>query len=213
MNLSLRKPNPRLAPPRRETVFTNRRAYIRFPSSELCLTHNLPTQSVLYPNGIPSFSPGLGGTTYPGYDAKQTLNPNGVAPLPSHDGVSLNQSPVFSMTRTGTTPLGLNPFSDRCPRVARSSQPWALWRNPFGIKGIQSFNMLATRNSPVESSVNRLGRRVHQTPEFAQRRGGSRSRGIPLSRARKAPHDARHIVSSFHDFGFPLPARLHAPVA
>ena len=187
MNLSLRKPNPRLAPPRRETIFTNRRAYIRFPSSELCLTHNLPPQSVLYPNGV--------------------------APLPSHDGVSLNQSPDFSMTRTGTTPLGLSPFSDRCPRVARSSQPWALWRNPFGIKGIQSFNMLATRNSPVESSVNRLGRRVHQTPEFAQRRGGSRSRGIPLSRARKAPHGARHIVSSFQDFGFPLPARLHAPVA
>src|SRR5258706_1631850 len=32
-----------------------------------------------------------------------------------------------------TTLSGLKPQADRVPRVARSSQPWALGRNPFGI--------------------------------------------------------------------------------
>ena len=32
-----------------------------------------------------------------------------------------------------TTLSGLEPRANRAPRVARSSQPWALGRNPFGI--------------------------------------------------------------------------------
>ena len=32
------------------------------------------------------------------------------------------------------TPLGLRFFSPRFPRVARASQPWALLRNPVGIR-------------------------------------------------------------------------------
>src|SRR6188474_2375662 len=30
-------------------------------------------------------------------------------------------------------PVGVLSFQIRCPRVARSSQPWALGHNPFGI--------------------------------------------------------------------------------
>jgi len=33
-----------------------------------------------------------------------------------------------------STPLGLGIFEQRCPRVARSSQPWAGGHNPFGIE-------------------------------------------------------------------------------
>ena len=33
----------------------------------------------------------------------------------------------------GRNPVGVELFSAHLPRVARSSQPWALMRNPFGI--------------------------------------------------------------------------------
>ena len=35
-----------------------------------------------YPEGVPSFSPGLRGTSYPGFPAGETLNPEGVASRP-----------------------------------------------------------------------------------------------------------------------------------
>ena len=35
----------------------------------------------------------------------------------------------------GRNPVGVVVLSDHLPRVARSSQPWALGRNPFGILG------------------------------------------------------------------------------
>ena len=107
----------------------------------LCLTRRLSKQTVLYPKGIPSYSPGLGGTTYPGKHAQQTSNPNGVAPRSSHNRRSINQSRVSEMTSADTTPLGLNSFSNQFPRVGRASQPWALWRNPLGIEGIYSSRM------------------------------------------------------------------------
>src|SRR6266436_2349719 len=56
----------------------------------------------------------------------------------------------------GTTPLGL--FSPRRggPRVARSSQPWALLQNPFGIRTVsarwtQGSSFLATLGFVAES--------------------------------------------------------------
>jgi len=67
------------------------------------------------PKGIPSQSPGLRGTSYPGESELGNDNPNGVAP-----GLRPN-------------PVGEDEAEDTLPRVARSSQPWAVRRNPFEI--------------------------------------------------------------------------------
>src|SRR6266566_4487632 len=40
----------------------------------------------------------------------------------------------FVGQRSATTPLGLTLSDRKFPRVARPSQPWALGRNPFGIR-------------------------------------------------------------------------------
>jgi hypothetical protein len=73
----------------------------------------------LNPNGIPQHSPGLRGTKLPWVRGLQNNNPNGVA------------------TRYARCPKAKPrwgfAFLIRCPRVARSSQPWVLGRNPFGI--------------------------------------------------------------------------------
>ena len=69
------------------------------------------------PNGITSSSPGLRGTSYPGWRAMGDQPRRGCV---QHGG-------------QGATPLGLCAWA-WFPRVARSSQPWALRRNPFGIQ-------------------------------------------------------------------------------
>src|SRR5258708_36312422 len=71
------------------------------------------------PEGIPSLSPGLRGTSYPGLRSLEDL------PTPT----GLYQTDAS----TDATPLGLNPISNGFPRVARDSQPWAELCNPFGI--------------------------------------------------------------------------------
>jgi hypothetical protein len=43
--------------------------------------------------------------------------------------------------RAVATPLGLKPIPARFPRVARSSQPWALFQNPFGIRRNRPSNL------------------------------------------------------------------------
>ena len=63
------------------------------------------------PKGIPSQSPGLRGTSYPGSWSRDGHNPNGVA--------------SFRTRPCAATPLGLMENLDRVPRVARPSQPWA----------------------------------------------------------------------------------------
>src|SRR5206468_2735626 len=60
------------------------------------------------PNGIPSQSPGLRGTSYPGSIVGEVSNPNGVV--------------SFGSRRCATTPLGLNNQSNRVPRVVASLQ-------------------------------------------------------------------------------------------
>ena len=70
------------------------------------------------PNGIPSHSPGLRGTSYPGCNIRKVSNLNGVV--------------SFGSRRCATTPSGLNHQSNRVPRVVASFQPWALLRSPFG---------------------------------------------------------------------------------
>ena len=70
------------------------------------------------PKGIVSASPGLRGTSYPGWRP---------AAFPTPTGLRLVFT-VWPQPRWGCLPL------PRCPRVARSSQPWASGRNPFGIR-------------------------------------------------------------------------------
>ena len=75
---------------------------------------------IFNPNGIVSVSPGLRGTSYPGWADGKPANPNGVAP---------------HVLVTNHNPVGVEcSFSRGSPRVARSSQPWAERRNPFGIR-------------------------------------------------------------------------------
>ncbi len=67
------------------------------------------------PNGIPSRSPGLDREAgLPWVNDVQCINPNGVVP-------------------PRRNPVGVVGDSAIAPRVARSLQPWALGRNPFGI--------------------------------------------------------------------------------
>ena len=70
------------------------------------------------PKGIVSASPGLRGTSYPGWRP---------AAFPTPTGLRLVFK-VWPQPRWGCLPL------PRCPRVARSSQPWASGWNPFGIQ-------------------------------------------------------------------------------
>ena len=77
--------------------------------------------TILNPNGIPSSSPGLRGTSYPGSTVKKISNPNGVVS-------SRVASPMAA------TPLRLMKILIRVPRVARASQPWAEGRCPVGAK-------------------------------------------------------------------------------
>ena len=85
----------------------------------------------LNPKGIASSSPGLRGTSYPGSGQPEWFNPKGVVSFPTESTPSEPQ------------PLWGCILADPFPRVARDSrlrfattrhaQPWALWRNPFGI--------------------------------------------------------------------------------
>src|SRR5215813_2532472 len=77
------------------------------------------------PKGILPQSPGLRGTSYPGYVCPNRSTLKGLWP---------GNAQQRSRTAPATTPSGLRTsVCTRAPRVARSSQPWALWRNPFGI--------------------------------------------------------------------------------
>ena len=70
------------------------------------------------PNGIVSSSPRLRGTSYLGLRDGRFSTPTGLRPAASD----------APQPRWGCDPPPL------FPRVARSSQPWALGRNPFGIQ-------------------------------------------------------------------------------
>ena len=79
---------------------------------------SLRIQRICNPNGIVSPSPGLRGTSYPGSRARRCSTPTGLH-LVSSDA---------PQPRWGCGSVA------GIPRVARSSQPWALRRNPFGIQ-------------------------------------------------------------------------------
>src|SRR2546425_9458911 len=79
----------------------------------VCITRKYQTTQVGIPNpnGIPSLSPGLRGTSYPGLIGTGIFNPNGVV--------------SFGSRRCSVTPLGLKDQSNYTPRVVAPLQPWA----------------------------------------------------------------------------------------
>jgi hypothetical protein len=88
--------------------------------SSLCLS----ARRLFSPNGAAPQSPGLVRLrTCPGCVNVTLLNPNGAAAKNS-----LHPAPACQVA----TPSGLTNYLIRLPRVARSSQPWALGRSPFG---------------------------------------------------------------------------------
>src|SRR5205807_10654056 len=74
------------------------------------------------PNGIPSFSPGLRGTSYPGFVRQTSPTPTGLRPF---------RFPVSGAV--GRNLVGVAFPLRRFPKVARCSQPWAGGHNPVGI--------------------------------------------------------------------------------
>src|SRR6185369_11604468 len=89
------------------------------------------------PNGISPQSPGPRGTSYPGCmteDVPSTLKGLWQAELKENH---------WATTLTGFSTVGHR------PRVARSSQPWALRQNPFGIfcrsRTLEFISMAASR--------------------------------------------------------------------
>ena len=103
-----------------------------FPSASDYLTLKRHECRAPNPNGIPSQSPGLRGTSYLGSWSRDGHNPNGVA--------------SFLTRPCAATPLGLMKKLIRVPRVARASQPWAERRYPVGVIPIPAA-------SPAEQAV------------------------------------------------------------
>src|SRR2546425_453756 len=75
------------------------------------------------PNGIPSQSPGLRGTSYPG---SLSVEP----PQPQR---GCGQSIPARALDLGHNAVGVVSISNRAPKVGVARQPWAGSRNPFGI--------------------------------------------------------------------------------
>ena len=85
---------------------SRRASPFRSPRPSLAITH-ISRPRELNPKGIPSQSPGLRAASYPGWDAKLSLNPNGVVALIPQ--------------QTDSTPLGLavsGRFSQGSSRLA-----------------------------------------------------------------------------------------------
>ena len=84
------------------------------------------------PKGIASLSPGLRGTSYPGFAHRKSQQPckgcitvsAGPAPRPCHPNHTRAQD-------SRSNPFRVEPSSHRTPRVARASQPWAERYHPF----------------------------------------------------------------------------------
>ena len=75
------------------------------------------------PIGIPSHSPGLRGTSYPG---SLSVKP----PQPQR---GCGQSVPDRGQDIGRNAVGVVSISERAPKVGVARQPWAGGRNPFGI--------------------------------------------------------------------------------
>ena len=100
------------------------------------------------PKGIPSLSPGLRGTSYPGKPKENTPQPQrGCIFVAGHE-------------RRRCNPFRVVGDCDRFPRVARSSQPWVEFSNPFRIvQRHQELHLTTTAN--VSDSVRGQNWRPH----------------------------------------------------
>jgi len=84
------------------------------------------------PEGIASLSPGLRGTSYPGFKHRKN-------PQPCKGCLTVPTEPVLPPCRgiddragdRRSNPFRVDAFSYRKPRVARASQPWAERSHPF----------------------------------------------------------------------------------
>jgi hypothetical protein len=94
------------------------------------------------PNGVVSHSPGLRASRYPGKWSHRMINPNGVVSSCLNPTSLLCLSFVLFRSifchnarhSSGHNPVGVEMRNRSFPRVARCAQPWAMGRNPVGIR-------------------------------------------------------------------------------
>jgi hypothetical protein len=100
------------------------------------------------PEGIPSLSPGLRGTSYPGCGrSKDSPTLKGFQPLTGTTAAHSKPAPCCNLFR-------VEHDSRTQPRVARGSQPWAGGYNPFGIEEWQ-VDLLVMAAPPAATSQQR----------------------------------------------------------
>src|SRR6185503_6094609 len=96
--------------------------------SRVASTHRHYMRQLLNPKGIPSQSPGLERSDYPGWMFVAVTTPTG---LRLRSGVQVGAKSLAAKRRN---PFRVEKHSGLLPRVAsQTRQPWALRRNPFGI--------------------------------------------------------------------------------
>ena len=117
------------------------------------------------PKGLCPPAQGCEPASYPGKTCLRRLNPNGV---------------VASLTTLGLNPVGVSSSYRGGPRVARSSQPWAGGRNPFGINRHAGTNFSITE--PLRTPTSR------KSPLSCPFRARKRQRTAALQDA------ARHLM-------------------
>jgi hypothetical protein len=119
----------------------------------LAITHISRWQEV-NPKGIPSLSPGLRGTSYPGCDrSKESPTLNGLQHLSGTAAARQKPAPCYN-------PFRVERGSGTQPRVARASQPWAGGYNPFGIEKRQADLWVATSTALVDKVVRTIAEHV-----------------------------------------------------
>jgi hypothetical protein len=84
------------------------------------------------PEGIVSFSPGLRGTSYPGFQHRKTLQPcKGCITVPTDAFWPPCHWITDPADEERSNPFRVDASSYHTPRVARASQPWAERSRPF----------------------------------------------------------------------------------
>jgi hypothetical protein len=84
------------------------------------------------PKGIASFSPGLRGTSYPGFEHPKDRQPcKGCITAPTYPFSSPDRRIEGRAGEKRSNPFRVGASSGGTPRVARASQPWANRLHPF----------------------------------------------------------------------------------
>src|ERR1035441_2345750 len=96
--------------------------------SSLGLANQMSRRQEVNPKGIPSLSPGLRATSYPGCDrSKDSPTLKGLQHLTGTSAARHKPVPCYN-------PFRVEHDSGTQPRVAHPSPPWAGGCNPFGIE-------------------------------------------------------------------------------